>query len=67
VLVSFVLGNTVTLPAQQVRQRPFAVLDRLATQILAVELDQIEGAKDCRLAGPVPAGSGRIPQGRCGR
>jgi hypothetical protein len=43
------------LAAQERLQRTLAGLDRLAPQILAVELDQVEGAKDRGLAGPVPA------------
>ena len=40
------------LAAQQRLQGALTGFDRLATQILAVELDQIEGAKDCGLARP---------------
>jgi hypothetical protein len=43
------------LAAQQRLQGALAGFDRLATQILAVELQQIEGAEDCGLARPVPA------------
>ena len=36
------------LAAQQRLQGALAGFDRLATQILAVKLEQVEGAKDCR-------------------
>ena len=43
------------LAAQQRLQGALAGFDRLATQVLAVELDQIECAKDRGRARPVPA------------
>jgi hypothetical protein len=41
--------------AQQRLQSALAGFNRLTTQILAIELEQVEGAKDRRMAGPVPA------------
>jgi hypothetical protein len=36
---------TVTVPVQQVGQRMLALLDRPLAQVLAVKLDQVEGAE----------------------
>jgi hypothetical protein len=43
------------LAAQKRLQGALAGFNRLATQILAIELEQVEGAKDRPMAGPVPA------------
>jgi hypothetical protein len=48
-------GNSGVLAAQQRLQGALAGFDRLATQILAVELEQVEGAEDCGLARLAPA------------
>jgi hypothetical protein len=39
-------GHTVALPAQQVRQHSLALLEQPLSQVVAVELEQVESAEN---------------------
>ena len=44
--VSFLLGNAVAQPSQQLYQRGLALLDRRPAHVLPVEFEQLERAQD---------------------